>query len=179
MSTKNIIILAAAGLVLAACHSKRPQQNIVSTQKSVTTEHVENFFANYDIADLDRNKVSTSEEIAKHEITVIDFWASWCGPCRGEMPVMVDMYNNYKDKGLGIIGISLDEDYDAWKKAVDEDQMLWMQLSELRGWDCTAAQDNSVQAIPHTIVVDKRGKILATGLRGHELVEFVDKQLSK
>lgn len=172
--------MVAAGIVLAACHFKQPQNNTAGTQQSgKQTEKKENVFGNFEIPDIERNYISTTDEIRKNNITIIDFWASWCGPCRREMPVIVNMYNKYKDKGLGIIGISLDSEYDAWKKAIDNDNMTWLQLSELRGWDCTAAQTNGVQAIPHTIVVDKNSKILAKGLRGHELMEFIDKQFEK
>lgn len=171
--------MTAAGLVLAACHFKSAQEKSLAHQKEEQTAASQNLLPNYDIPDLERNNVSTSKVITGHEITIIDFWASWCSPCRREMPVMVELYTNYKDKGLGIIGISLDEDYDAWAKAIKDEKASWVQLSELRGWDCSAAKDNSVQAIPHTIVVDRQGRIIAEGLRGHALVEFVENQLSR
>lgn len=176
MRIPNIIILAAAGLCLAACQFKgkdnsRPEKQ---TEQAETLSETKEKFADINIPDLDRNGVSVVSEIGKNTITIIDFWASWCGPCRAEMPMMVGIYEKYKDNGLGIVGISLDSDYNAWKKAIDNDNMTWTQLSDLRGWDSTAAQDNGVSSIPYTIVVDKEAGILAKGLRGEKLAKFVE-----
>lgn len=125
----------------------------------------------------DGTVVSIKEEIGKHKITIIDFWASWCGPCRHDMPSVVELYKEFKDKGLGIVGVSLDNDANAWKKAIDQLKMTWPQMSDLRGWDNAAAQMLSITSIPHTIVVDSKGVILARGLRGEELRQFVAERL--
>ena len=122
---------------------------------------------------LDGTSVSLMGEVAKNKITVIDFWASWCGPCRQEMPFMLEMFGKYKDKGLGIIGISLDEDIDSWKAATQQLNIPWTQMSDLRGWDNAIAKHFYVNSIPHTIVVDQKGKILKRGLRGGKLEEFI------
>lgn len=126
---------------------------------------------------LDGTPLSLLGEVAKSKITVIDFWASWCGPCRQEMPFMLELYGKYKNKGLNIIGISLDEDSDAWKAATQQLNIPWIQMSDLKGWENTIAKHFCVNSIPHTIVVDQKGKILKRGLRGEKLEEFVDKQL--
>ncbi len=131
------------------------------------------------IPDLDRNPFSLTAEIARHEITIIDFWASWCGPCRQEAPRLVNAYKLYKDKGLGIIGISLDEEYDDWRAAIGQLGLTWPQVSELRGWDDTTARHYGVSAIPYTIVVSRDGTILARGLRGTDLETFVAQQLKE
>jgi thiol-disulfide isomerase/thioredoxin len=122
---------------------------------------------------LDGTPVSLMGEVAKNKITVIDFWASWCGPCRQEMPFMLELYSKYKDKGLGIVGISLDEDSDAWKAATQQLNIPWTQMSDLKGWKNTIASHFCVNSIPHTIVVDQQGKIMKRGLRGEKLEEFV------
>jgi thiol-disulfide isomerase/thioredoxin len=126
---------------------------------------------------LDGTPVSLLGEVSKSKITVIDFWASWCGPCRQEMPFMLELYGKYKDKGLNIIGISLDEDSDAWKAATQQLNIPWVQMSDLKGWENVIAKHFCVTSIPHTIVVDQQGKILKRGLRSEKLEEFVVDQL--
>ena len=121
--------------------------------------------------------MSIMSEVKKNRITIIDFWASWCAPCRQEMPFMVELYKQYKDKGLGIVGISLDDNGDAWKQATNQLGIAWPQMSDLKGWECEAARMFNVTAIPHTIVVDQSGKILRHGLRGQQLKEFIEEQL--
>ena len=90
---------------------------------------------------------------------------------------MVSLYQQWKDKGVGIIGISLDNDYNAWKDAIDEMNLTWTQVSELRGWEDQTARMRNVEAIPHTIVLDNNGNVLAEGLRGEELQTFIKKKL--
>lgn len=100
---------------------------------------------------------------------LIDFWASWCAPCRKENPNVVKMYNKYKDKGFEIFGVSLDQSREKWLKAIADDKLTWPQVSDLKGWESSAAQLYQVDAIPQTILLDKEGKIIAKGLRGEEL----------
>ena len=125
----------------------------------------------------DGTEISLMDEVKKHKITVIDFWASWCGPCRQEMPFMMQMYDKHQAKGLGIIGISLDNDLNAWVKGTEALGFTWPQMSDLKGWENEIAQHFQVTSIPHTIVVDQKGTILRRGLRGEELEAFVVEQL--
>ena len=122
---------------------------------------------------IDGKPMSALAEISKNKVTVIDFWASWCGPCRAEMPNMVKMYDEYKDKGLGILGVSLDSKRSDWEGASKSLGVKWPQMSDLKGWDNAAARMFNIQSIPQTIVVDSNGKILKKGLRGEELEAFV------
>ena len=126
---------------------------------------------------LDGTEISLMDEVKKHKVTVIDFWASWCGPCRQEMPFMMQMYDKHQSKGLGIIGISLDNDKDAWVKGTEALGFTWPQMSDLKGWENEIAQHFQVTSIPHTIVVDQKGTILRRGLRGEELEAFIAEQL--
>ena len=112
------------------------------------------------------------------KIVLIDFWASWCGPCRKEMPNVVKIYNKFKNKGFEIYGVSLDQDKDRWLEAIVKDGITWPQVSDLKYWNCEAAKAYAVQGIPYTVLVDKEGKIIAKGLRGIELEEAIDKALS-
>jgi len=122
---------------------------------------------------LDGSNVSLLAEIKKNKVTIIDFWASWCGPCRKEMPSMIELYNKYHPKGLGIVGISLDQELDAWQHATDAMGVKWPQMSDLKGWENEIAQHFQVTSIPHTIVVNQSGKILRRGLRGEALESYI------
>ena len=130
------------------------------------------------LPDNEGNKVSVLAEVKKHKVTVIDFWASWCAPCMRAVPDMVQLWNKYKDKGLGIIGISLDTDRKAWNKAIQSKGMTWQHVSDLAGWDSEAAREYNIQAIPATLLVDKEGKILQADLGNIEqLTERIEEEL--
>lgn len=118
--------------------------------------------------------IALSEYAGKGKIVLVDFWASWCGPCRREMPELVKMYAKYKNKGFEIVGVSLDDDKEAWLEGLNSMKMTWPQISDLKGWNAQGAQDYGVRSIPHTLLLDKEGKIIARGLYGEELIKKVD-----
>ncbi len=103
------------------------------------------------------------------KFVLIDFWASWCGPCRMENPNVVRMYDKFKDKGFDIFGVSLDDNEKAWKTAIARDNLKWQHGSELKKWNSGVAQAYGVNAIPATFLLDKDGKIIAKNLRGPAL----------
>ena len=105
----------------------------------------------------------------KGKYVLVDFWASWCGPCRGENPNVLKAYNEYKDKNFTVVGISLDDKADSWEKAIREDNMPWTQLSDLKGWKNELANYYGIQGIPSNFLVDPDGKIVAKDLRGEAL----------
>jgi len=105
----------------------------------------------------------------KGKVVLIDFWASWCAPCRKEMPNVKRSYEKYKNKGFEIYGVSLDKERDAWLEAISKDGLTWPQVSDLKFWQSEAAQTYAVQSIPYTVLVSREGKILAIGLRGNDL----------
>ena len=115
----------------------------------------------------DGKPVTLKESLGK--VTIIDFWASWCGPCRAENPNFVAMYNELHAKGLNIIGVSLDKEADKWKEAIAKDNLTWTQVSNLKFWEDPIAKQYNVQAIPATFILDANGIIVAKDLRGDEL----------
>lgn len=103
------------------------------------------------------------------KVLLIDFWASWCGPCRRENPHVVELYHKYHPKGFDILGVSLDKAREPWLKAIETDGLIWNHVSDLKGWANSAAQLYGVSSIPHTVLLDKEGKIIARNLRGPAL----------
>ncbi len=100
---------------------------------------------------------------------LIDFWASWCGPCRRENPKMVSIYNKYKDRGFEIFGVSLDRDRESWLRGIEADSLPWLHVSDLAYWKSEVVEKYNFSGIPYTVLVDPRGRILAKGLRGDAL----------
>ncbi|PMD93228.1 alkyl hydroperoxide reductase [Siphonobacter sp. BAB-5405] len=100
---------------------------------------------------------------------LIDFWAGWCGPCRRENPNVVRLYNQYKDKGFTVYGVSLDSDRKLWTDAIQKDGLTWTQVSDLKYFDSAAAIDYGIQHIPFTVLIDPQGKVIAKELRGEAL----------
>lgn len=128
-------------------------------------------YVDMSIKDLDGKERKLSEWIGKGQYVMIDFWASWCGPCRQELPNVVANYQKYHEKGFEIIGISFDSKDEAWRKAVKDLGMTWPQLSDLGGWKSAAADVYGISSIPASILVDGMGKIVALNLRGEKLGE--------
>jgi len=105
----------------------------------------------------------------KGKYTLVDFWASWCGPCRAENPNVVKAYRKFHPKGFAIVGVSLDQEKDQWEKAIKKDKLAWTQVSDLKGWESSVAALYGVKAIPMNFLLDKEGRIMGKGLRGEEL----------
>lgn len=103
------------------------------------------------------------------KVTLVDFWASWCGPCRRENPHVVKLYNKYKDQGFDILGVSLDGNKERWLQAIEKDGLPWSHVSDLKKWGNAAAKMYGVRSIPHTVLLDKEGRIIARGLRSAQL----------
>ena len=113
------------------------------------------------------NDISISSFRGKY--LLIDFWASWCGPCRMENPNVVKAYNEFKGKNFTILGVSLDKDKDSWKKAISQDHLAWSQMSDLKYWNSQAVETFGFQGIPFNVLVDPSGKVIGESLRGEEL----------
>lgn len=121
--------------------------------------------------------VSLKESLGK--VTIVDFWASWCAPCRAENPNVVAIYKEFHSKGLNIVGVSLDRDAAKWKEAIAKDKLIWTQVSHLKFWDEPIVAQYGVQEIPSTFILDASGKVVAQNLRGAELRAKILELLSK
>ncbi len=121
-------------------------------------------------------KISLAESLGK--VTIVDFWASWCGPCRAENPNVVALYKELHAKGLNIIGVSLDKDAAKWKEAIAKDGLVWPQISNLKFWDEPIAKQYKVESIPATFILDANGTIVAKDLRGADLKAKVNELLN-
>lgn len=111
------------------------------------------------------------------KVVLIDFWASWCGPCRRENPNVKRIYDMYKDRGFEIYGVSLDNNADRWKAAIAKDGLTWPHVSDLKGWQSSAAQLYGVRGIPATFLIDEEGRIIKTNFRSHELAGLLEQAL--
>ena len=110
----------------------------------------------------------------KGNYVLVDFWASWCKPCRMENPNVLKIYNKYKSEGFQIYGYSLDEKKESWIEAIEQDQINWIHTSDLKGWDAQGAKDYGVQAIPATFLIDPNGNIVSRDLKGIKLEEKLE-----
>ncbi|NLZ94694.1 MAG: AhpC/TSA family protein [Bacteroidales bacterium] len=144
---------------------------IIAQLEAAETVAIGQDFIDITMKDPEGETISLSDYAGKGKYVFIDFWAAWCGPCINEMPNVVEAYKKYKDKGLEIVGVSLDQDKDKWIEGIEELEMTWPQMSDLKLWESEAVALYGIRSIPHTVLLDKEGKIIAKDLRGEELQE--------
>lgn len=128
-------------------------------------------------AQADANGKPVALESFKGKYVLVDFWASWCGPCRAENPNLVRTYNKFKSKNFDILGVSLDNNKGKWLQAIQDDQLTWTHVSDLKYWQNEVALQYGVKSIPANFLLDKEGKIIAKGLRGAQLEQVLEQVL--
>lgn len=151
-------------------HGKKIKKNLDALSKPVATVapiEIGTIAPDFSAPNPDGKVVSLKE--SKGKVTIIDFWASWCKPCRQENPNMVALYKEFHPKGLNIVSISLDEKAEEWKKAIATDKLTWTNISNLKDFEDPIAIQYAIKLIPSTIIIDASGKVIAKDLRGAEL----------
>lgn len=171
---KSLFTLALAAITLAACAATPPQSHSAADAATWAEDAPLLELTMPDTLGVTRH---LSEMIIPGHYTLIDFWASWCPPCRAEMPNLKALYAKYHSRGFDIIGVSFDNDRSRWVAAIRtlSGGLPWAHISDLRGWQSQGATVYNVRGIPHTLLVSPSGRIVATGLRGETLAQTLTK----
>jgi thiol-disulfide isomerase/thioredoxin len=162
------------------CEMYAKEEPGVTSQLKMLIDRAKTSIPGVEMPDFAQNGVDDkpiSLKSLRGKVVLVDFWASWCGPCRRENPNVVATYNQYKDKGFEILSVSLDSDKDRWLGAIQQDGLIWKNhVSDLKGWQNGVAAQYAVTSIPQTLLLDREGKLIARNLRGEQLGEAL-KQL--
>jgi len=155
---------------------ERVKNVVANEQPKITTPNIGSVAPDFTLTSIDNKSISLRDFRGKY--VLVDFWASWCAPCRGENPNVVAAYKEFKDKNFTVLGVSLDSDKEKWQQAVTNDGLTWQHVSELNGWESTVATVYGVRSIPSNFLIDPAGKIVAMNLRGDDLKRTLSERLS-
>ena len=187
---RKVFLMLAAGLLLTtSCNQKvkvTDSKQKIKVFDSETNEEIDlaaatginSKFVDLGLPGPQGQTVWVGDYVGQNKLVLIDFWASWCGPCIRELPNVVKAYERFHDKGLEIVGVSLDKDKASWLAAIEQTGQKWPQMSDLKGWDCAGAQIYGIQSIPANVLIDSQGKIVARDLRGDFLLKEVESRLA-
>ncbi len=189
MMRKVFLMLAAGLLLTTSCNQKvkvTDSKQKIKVFDSETNEEIDlaaatginSKFVDLGLPGPQGQTVWVRDYVGQNKLVLIDFWASWCGPCIRELPNVVKAYERFHDKGLEIVGVSLDKDKASWLAAIEQTGQKWPQMSDLKGWDCAGAQIYGIQSIPANVLIDSHGKIVARDLRGDALLEEIESRLA-
>ncbi len=189
MMRKVFLMLAAGLLLTTSCNQKTKvtdSKQKIKVYDSETNEEIDlaaatginSKFVDLGLPGPQGQTVWVGDYVGQNKLVLIDFWASWCGPCIRELPNVVKAYERFHDKGLEIVGVSLDKDKASWLAAIEQTGQKWPQMSDLKGWDCAGAQIYGIQSIPANVLIDSHGKIVARDLRGDALLEEIESRLA-
>lgn len=184
---KNMETLVKMGRAFDHEHADSPLTKMLTEQIGMIQAEFESYQQNNsgelsapEITAKNPAGIELSLSSLKGKVVLVDFWASWCAPCRKENPNVVKLYNLYQKKGFEIFSVSLDQDATAWKTAIQKDGLRWSNhVSDLMGWQSPIVKQFGIQAIPYTVLINKEGKIVGVGLRGLDLERKLIEQLAK
>ena len=189
MMRKVFLMLAAGLLLTTSCNQKvkvTDSKQKIKVFDSETNEEIDlaaatginSKFVDLGLPGPQGQTVWVGDYVGQNKLVLIDFWASWCGPCIRELPNVVKAYERFHDKGLEIVGVSLDKDKASWLAAIEQTGQKWPQMSDLKGWECAGAQIYGIQSIPANVLIDDHGKIVARDLRGDALLKEIESRLA-
>ena len=169
-------LIAFAEEIRSVFPKNKAVQSFVAKMAEVKSVSVGQMAPEFELNNTEGKLVKLSDFKGKY--VLLDFWASWCAPCREENPNILKQFESFKDKGFTVLGVSLDEEKSDWLKAIKDDRLNWTQVSELKRWDGKVTIQYKVEGIPASFLLDPKGKILAKNLRGVELQNFLQKVLN-
>lgn len=181
------IIFGGLSLLLGAWNQQIPEgerqsapgNHLQKPSDSLSCPEVNDVAPDFTLITSDGVPVKMSEFIKGKKLVLIDFWASWCGPCRQEGKKIKPIYEDFRDRGFDILGVSLDRNPEKWKQAIQDDNITWKQVSDLKGWTTPLCKQYNIRSIPFTILVDGEGRIVAKNLRSEELRQKIETIFNK